>query len=449
MAHKHTHDHEHSHEHEPLEPAEQLDAAGKSLSDALRISFAILKVIMIVLVLAFLASGFKTVGPNEQALVLRFGKIQGAGDDANPRVLGPGAHWIFPYPIDEMVKVPVEEQIKLNVDTFWYKQTQEDILGPGAKPRNLVPEKLDPLTEGYCLTRSQDAPRRAAPPAIISDSEASDYSIVHTMWQVVYQIGDIEEFFTNVYVENVRPGQIYSDVMRRSVAPLLQSVVEDAVVNAMAHYSIDQALQSTDTIPRNVRELVQQKLDDIASGIQVTSVLLDEVHWPKQVDDAFQAFITASQDSAKATREAQTYAESTLNEAAGRVAEDLYRAVLADSLGQEQLDVLWSQVAGHAQSTIAEAKAYRTNVVASAEASAEYLQSILPEYNKRPELVAQQIYLDAMDDVLRNVDEKIVLQPSSQVKGHEIRVLVDRGRTLGPKRSQQTGTTNEAGAPSR
>ena len=49
----------------------ELDAAGKSLSEALRISFIILKIIMVVLVIIFLASGFRTVGPDEQALVLR------------------------------------------------------------------------------------------------------------------------------------------------------------------------------------------------------------------------------------------------------------------------------------------------------------------------------------------------------------------------------------------
>ncbi len=447
MADKHTHDHGHSHEHEPPEPTEQLDAAGKSLSDALRISFAILKVIMIVLVLAFLASGFKTVGPNEQALVLRFGKIVGTGDEADPRVRGSGPHWIFPYPIDEMVKVPVEEQINLRVDTFWYKQTREDVLGETAKRRERVPEKLNPLTEGYCLTRSQDAPAPSVLATVLTDTEASDYSIVHTLWQVVYQIGDIEGFFTNVYVENVKPGQIYIDVMKEWVTPLLQSVVEDAVVNAMAHYSIDQALQSTDTITRNVRRLVQQKLDDINSGIQVTSVQLVQALWPKQVNDAFEASITARQASGKAISEAQTYAESTLTEAAGSVAEALCRALQADSVDPNQLDALWSQAAGQAQSSIAESRAYRSNVVASAEANAKYLESIEREYDKRPRLVAEQLYLDTIDQVLRNADEIFVLQPSSETKGQEIRILVNRAGTAKPKQGQENETTNPTEAP--
>ncbi len=447
MAHKHTHDHGHSHEHEHVGPAEQLDAAGKSLSDALRISFVILKVIMVVLVVAFLASGFKTVGPNEQALVLRFGKIQGAGDEAHPRVLSPGPHWIFPYPIDEMVRIPIAEQINLRVNTFWYKQTQADILGEGPRPREIVPEKLNPLTEGYCLTRSQDTPDPLLQQVSLTDSEASDYSIAHTLWQIVYQIGNIEEFFTNVYVEDVKPGQIYFDVMTMWVGPLLQSVVEDAVVNTAARYSIDQALQSTDTLPRDVRRLVQQKLDDIGSGIQVTSVQLVRATWPKQVNAAFEAFITAGQDSGKAISEARTYAENTLNEAAGRVAEELYRTILADSMDQEQMDALWSQVAGRAQNTIAEARAYRTTVVASAEANAKRLDSIKGEYTKRPELVAQQLYLDAIDEALRNADEKFVLERSDRASGQEIRVLVNRDATLVPRQNERSPMMNQATAP--
>ena len=50
--------------------AAHLDAAGKSLADALRLSFTILKVIMVVLVILFLTSGIFRVQEDENALVL-------------------------------------------------------------------------------------------------------------------------------------------------------------------------------------------------------------------------------------------------------------------------------------------------------------------------------------------------------------------------------------------
>ena len=111
MAHKHGHTHgdEHAGAKGPEAPQpERIDAAEKSLSEALGISFVVLKVIMILLVIAFLVSGFKTVGSNEQALRLIFGRIQGVGEE---RVLDSGWHWVFPFPVGEIVKIPVKKQI--------------------------------------------------------------------------------------------------------------------------------------------------------------------------------------------------------------------------------------------------------------------------------------------------------------------------------------------------
>lgn len=446
MAHRHEHSHDEPHEHSAA-PSRELDAAGKSLSEALRLSFFILKIIMIVLVIAFLISGFKTVESGEKAMVLRFGAIRGVGEE---RVLGPGWHWVFPYPIDELVKIPVEAQINLPITSFWYKQTRNDILGEGPKPRNLVPEKLNPLTEGYSLTRSQaeglqhlgGRPGSGQQTAEqVSDGESSDYSIVHTQWQIDYQIGNIEQFYTNVYVPAARPGQIYFDILKESITPLLKSVVEDAVVTAMVRYTIDEALQSTDTIPRHVEQLTQQKLDAIDSGIRVTKVQLVAATWPQQVDAAFQEYIAASQKSGLAISDARNYAEQTLTDAAGQVAESLYQALMASDVGEDQLALLWSQVAGQAQNTVAQAQAYRTKVVEDAKASATYLASILPEYRKWPELVAQGIYLDAIQKVLDSADEKFILDPSKLAQGREVRILVNRDPILKPRATQTTPST--------
>ncbi len=449
MAHKHTHGHGHAPGHP--EPAEQealqpreLDAAGKSLSDALRLSFGILKVIMIVLVVAFLISGFKTVDSGEQAMVLRFGAIRGVGEE---RVLGPGWHWVFPYPIDELVKIPVEAQIRLPINSFWYRQTRNDILGEGPKPRNLVPQKLNPLTEGYSLTRSraEDAAtvlERNAPGEGLSeialDNEASDYSIVHTQWQIDYQIGNIEQFYTNVYVRAAKPGQVYSEVMEEGIAPLLRNIVEDSVVTAMVQYTIDEALQSTDTIPRHVEQLAQAKLDAIDSGLRLTKVQLVAATWPQQVDQAFQDYIAASQKSGLAISDARNYAEQTLTDAAGQMADPLYDALMASEISDDRLEYLWSQVAGQAQDTIAQAQAYRTKVVEGAKANAIYLQSILPEYRKRPELVKQRIYLDTIERVLDNADEKFIIEPVEGSGGQEIRIMLNRDQTLKPKSTPQS-----------
>ena len=85
--------HEHFQRDEGELNTSELDAGSKSLADALRISFAVLKIIMVVLVVLFVTSGFFTVEPDERAVVLRLGKIR--GDSSEQRILGPGAHWAY------------------------------------------------------------------------------------------------------------------------------------------------------------------------------------------------------------------------------------------------------------------------------------------------------------------------------------------------------------------
>ena len=123
----------------PVKPNDELDAAGKSLSEALRISFIILKIIMVVLVVVFLASGFRTIEPDEQALVLRFGKIRGAGEN---RILGPGLKWVFPYPIDKIVKIPVAKKQNLPINSFWYYQRPDELLPQNPTTKTRPPETL-------------------------------------------------------------------------------------------------------------------------------------------------------------------------------------------------------------------------------------------------------------------------------------------------------------------
>ncbi len=403
---------------------DRFDAAGDALSQALRTSFFILKIIMVVLVVVFLASGLKAVGPDEQALVLRFGKIRGIGEQ---RLLGPGPHWVFPYPIDEIIKVPVAKKINLPIDSFWYFQERKDQLPEGPIPRTRIPQILDPVRDGYCIIRSEEQS------GTTFSSAGSDYNIVHCKWQLTYRIDDPERFFKNVYTEDVKTGQQFPDVVAKSVTPLLERLFGSAVVTAMVHYTIDEAISSQDRIPKHVKKLLQEKLDKIESGIAVVSVQLTDITWPRQIDNAFLASIRASQESQKAVSQAKGYAENTLSEAAGPVAANLLTAFGDKTMPEQGKELLWSQLAGASQEKIAQARAYRTKVVETARANAEYLQKLLPEYRKHPQLVIQEIYQDTIEFVLNNADEKMIIQPAEAAKGRELRVLLNRDPAIKPK----------------
>jgi membrane protease subunit HflK len=87
-------------------PVVSEDAGSQALSEALRSSFFIVKLVMIVLVALFLCSGLFMVGPQQRAIILRLGAPLHEGTAA---LLGPGLHWAFPPPIDEVVKIPFTE----------------------------------------------------------------------------------------------------------------------------------------------------------------------------------------------------------------------------------------------------------------------------------------------------------------------------------------------------
>jgi len=422
---EHNHEYEHDlHLHQQIagpKSAGELDAASQSLSEALGISFVILKAIMIVLLLVFLASGLRTIGSDEQGIVLRFGRIRGVGEE---KILGPGLHWVFPYPVEELIKIPVTKKPNLPINNFWYYQTAEETL-PGRKIN--VPATLNPVIDGYCITRGEVLSD------VLGDTAGSDYHIVHCKWQVAYGIENLERFFRNIYVGGVKPGQDYFEIIKTSITPLLENMVSDAVVATMVHYSIDEALLSPAGIPKQVEKLLQESLDNIDSGIAIISVQLTDITWPRQVDAAFLESIKASQFRQKLITEAKGYAENTLNETAGPVASDLLAALKDPAVSNEQKELLWSQLAGKAQEKIAEARAYRTKVVETARANAEYLEKLLPEYRKRPQLVIQKIYQDAIEEVLNNADEKMIIQPTEGSKSKEVRILLNRDPAIKPK----------------
>ena len=441
MAHEHEHEHEHKHEDLPA----GVDAAGETtlgfnyLAGALRVSFVVLKIIMIVLVVVFLLSGIRTVGPGERAIVLWFGKIQGVGE---ARLLGPGLKLLMPYPINEIIKVPVERKVNLAINSFWYYQKPGDEMGEAANEKSYAPPTLNPLTEGYCLVRSEKQSSKSAPslggstPITSGLAAGSDYNILHAKWVLTYQITDPERFYKNLFVDDtqLQAGQNYSDVIEQNINPLLENIFADVVVTTMVNYTIEEAMfEKVSSVTERVKGRLQNKLDAIDSGVKVVSVQIRDITWPRQVSAAFEAALTATQNKQKAISEAKLYSEKTLNETAGPAAVELLSMLRDGSSDRQKMEQLWEQVAGKSQEKIADSKAYRTQVSENAKANAEYLERILPEYRKHPRLVIQRIYQDAIEQVLRNADEKIFIQPTQKGKNTEVRVLINRDPAIKPK----------------
>jgi hypothetical protein len=75
-----------------------------------------------------------------------------------------------------------------------------------------------------------------------------------------------------------------------------------------------------------------------------------------------------------------------------------------------------------------------------AEANADYLKSLLPEYQQRPKLVIQKLYLDAVEEILANADEKFFIQTSEAAKDKEIRIQLNADPLIKSKKIREQST---------
>ena len=415
----------HSQNNESRQPREneRTDAASRSLSDALKISFFLLKLIMIALAVFVIQSGFQTIGPDEAGIVLRFGKIRGQGEQ---KILKsrPLPYWIYPYPLEQLVKIPVEKNVTLKLDSFWYYLTERQKIN-NEKVTKTPLDALRPLLDGYNLVRGGGADADST-----SQSEG-DYNIVHTKWTLEYKIDDPEKFFTNVYIDDVKSGQIYFDVMTKSIKSLLTDIMESCVVTALVNYTIEEVkYDKVSSVAADIRILMEQKLDAIDSGIRVVSLNFDESTWPLQVDFAFQEYLTASTVMDKLEANALSDARKILNEAGGPETEQILRIIKDPNAADDQIDFALTKLAGKSQDILAQARAYKTTVVQKAEANADYLTQILPEFEKRPQLILHDIYTTAMEKIFKKADERIILQPVKSDKGNEVRILINKNPNI-------------------
>jgi modulator of FtsH protease HflK len=276
---------------EPVPPPEQhVDTGSEALTEALRSSFWIVKVVMVILVIVFLGSGFFTVEPQEQAMIIRLGRPVGAGQKA---LLGPGLHWSFPYPIDEYVKVPISAIQRVTSTVGWYATTAEQELAGTEQASLPVNYPLNPLMDGYVLT--------------------ADRNIVHTRATVTYHISDPVTYVFNFV----------------SASNAVLSAVDNALVYAASTYNVD------DILTRDVagfKEAVRKRVVDLVTqenlGIEVEECLVQS-RPPRQLKDAFDSVLKAALARQKLLEDAHSY-QSQVSSKSGADARSLVNFAESD-----------------------------------------------------------------------------------------------------------------------
>ena len=252
-------------------PMAQEDAGSQALTEALRSSFAIVKFVMVALVVVFLGSGFFQVGTQEKAVILRFGKTVGQEQEA---LLGPGLHWSFPYPIDEVVKIPITEIQKISSTVGWFAETPEQELSG-----NLLPPgpSLIPGVDGYVIT--------------------ADRNIIHTRATLYYQVDDPIRYVFGF----------------TSASNTIQNALNNALLDTAAQFKVDDVLYSD---VAGFQEAVQQRVGAQADqlGITVKQCNLESTP-PRQLKDVFDQVTEARQNQNKVLDDAHSYENQATNSA--------------------------------------------------------------------------------------------------------------------------------------
>lgn len=191
-----------------------------------------------------------------------------------------------------------------------------------------------------------------------------DENIVEVSMSVQYVINDPQDF-----VLQVRDPEIS-----------LQHAAQSALRHVVGDTTMDLVLtEGRAAIGFEVRDRLQQYLNDYTTGIQVSKINIDESKPPAQVQGAFDDVIKAREDEERVKNEAQSYANGIVPEARGR-----------------------------AQRVLEESNAYRDRVIAMADGEAQRFNQLLQEYRKAPEVTRERLYIDSVQSVFANTNKVMV-----------------------------------------
>ncbi len=199
----------------------------------------------------WLASGIYIVQPDQEAVVLRFGRAVG--------VATPDIHYHVPWPVEsvEIERVTEVKRIEIGFRTI------------GSEP---APRYSKVIRESLMLT--------------------GDENIVDVELIVQYRIRGIKEYLFNVADQT----------------EAVRSVAEAALRQVIGQQPIDDVLtEGKLKIQESIHGQIQQVLDLYGIGLQVAQVKLQTVSVPREVDHAFKDVASAREDRERLKNEAEAY----------------------------------------------------------------------------------------------------------------------------------------------
>lgn len=218
-----------------------------------------------IIILLWLASGIYIVNPDEEGVVLQFGKYN--------RSTGPGPHYALPVPIETVYKPKVTRIMRSEIG---YRNVGQSTTFQQGRVR-MMPHEASMLT--------------------------GDENVVNVQFSVQYKIKDAVLYLFNV----------------ADPTDLVHSASEAAMREVIGNNLIDSAITDGKLkIQNDATVLLQQILDKYGAGIQVIAVQLQDVHPPQEVVEAFKDVASAREDKSRIINEAEAYRNALLPAARGK-----------------------------------------------------------------------------------------------------------------------------------
>ncbi len=282
-----------------------------------------IKYIFILALLVWLLSGIYIIDPAEKGVVLRFGAFQ--------EETSQGPHWHLPYPIETLNRINVE-QIRTAEIGFRNVVNGNRRFGGNVSSESLM------------LTK--------------------DENMIDAKFAVQYKISDVQAYLFNVANPDTT----------------LRHVAESAIRQVVGKNTMDYILtEGRVSIADDIKEKSQELLNMYETGLQITTVNMQDAQPPEQVQAAFSDAVKAREDKQRLINEAQTYANDILPKSRGK-----------------------------AVRMLEESKAYKSEVISKSEGEASRFKQILTEYEKAPEVTRERLYRETMEGVLFSTNKVVV-----------------------------------------
>jgi len=221
----------------------------------------IIKLLGLLIIVLYLATGIYIVQPDEQGVIRRFGKFA--------RMDSPGLHYHLPYPFESAVTPSVTQVKRIEIGF-----------------RTVRNGYVDVSEEALMLT--------------------GDENIVSAESIVQYRIKNAADYLFNI----IEPEQT------------VRNAAEAALRQVIGSRKIDDALtEGKYEIQEETKLLIQELLDSYQSGIVVIAVQLQDVNPPEEVSAAFKDVASAKEDKSKFINEAEGYYNDVIPDARGQAVE--------------------------------------------------------------------------------------------------------------------------------